>query len=132
MSLSAVEGIDLAFPVERHLNGQMRRGAETEEAEPPAGLYPRKPERPIPDDSCAEQRSRLSRRDASGQGIDPVRVGNRALSVSAVPIAAREGRRLAEILASRSAERANAAGRGDPANTHQIAELEARDARAQF
>ena len=90
MVLLAGEGEDLALPVKRDLDRQVRGGAESEEPEAAAGPDPREKQRAISDHPGAEQRRGVRRRKARRQPIRPARRRRHALGVSAVAVAAGE------------------------------------------
>src|SRR2546427_8811394 len=54
MGIAAREHEDLAPPMPRHLNSQMRRGTEAEQSEPLAGQHAREPQGAIPNDAGAQ------------------------------------------------------------------------------
>src|SRR5262249_16045097 len=124
--------IDLAAPVQRHLDREMRGRPEAEETEAPSRLDAGDPKRTVPDDPRAQKRRRVSRRESLRQPVHPARVRAEPLGIAAAPLAPREGCPLTQVLSSRAAETAYAAGRGVPSDADEVTRRKARGARSGF
>ena len=90
----AREGVHLAAPVPRDLDGEVGRGPEAEEAEPSARRDSGEPQRAVADDARrrAEGPLRVAG-NARRQRIRPARVGGEALRVAAVAVPTGESSR---------------------------------------
>ena len=129
MPLLAREGVHLAAPVSRHLDREVGRSPETEQAESSSRSDSRQLQGPVADDARAEQRGRFPGRESGRQRIHPARIRREPLRIAAVPVPPGERRRETEVLAAGDAERAASAGRSDPADPDAIAGAETRDSR---
>ena len=97
----AGDAVDLRAPVPRHLDGHVRGGAEPVDPQPLAGLDPRHPQRPEPDNARAQQRRGVQVRETLREPVDERFRRHDVLGVAAVHGPAGEIRAVAEVLASR-------------------------------
>ena len=98
MGIAAREHEDLASPMPRHLNGQMRRGTEAKQSQPLPGPHAREPQRAIPNDAGAQQRGGVRVVERPGQRIHVVGPRHQVLRVSPVHVIAGEHDLSAQVL----------------------------------
>ena len=82
-------------------------------------------ERPVADQTCTEEWSRLLDRIGVREREAVPLVGDHELRVAAINVVAREARQVAEVLRARAAESALAARPREPGDTHAGTRLEA-------
>ena len=120
------EGVDLAALVPRHLRHDVRRRAETVDAEMLrlAGHA----QRAVADQPGAEQRRGLDVGVEVRDREDEAGIRQRVVRIAAVEGVAGESREVAEVLAAGAAIGAGAAGGAEPGNADAVADRERRHA----
>ncbi len=129
--LAAREGVNLAAPVPRDLNAQVRARAEAVQPQPLAMLQIRQADRAVADDPRAEHRRDFHVAEAFRDGDGVVFVRGDVLGIAAVGGVAREQRRVAQVFLPVLAVDAGLVGPVQPGDADAVARLEARRARAE-
>jgi hypothetical protein len=122
VTLLAREDEHLAAEVSGDREDEVCRRTESEEPEPRASPRAGEPQRSIADHSGTEKRRGLPRREPRRQAVRRSGGSGHPLGVAAVPVAAREPRPPAEVLAAGRAERALAARLREPSDADAIAD----------
>jgi hypothetical protein len=112
--------IDLAVPVDSHLDSNMCRSSEPVEAQALAGLYLAQAQGSVADNSSTEERCGFLIREYFWNGIAKLLGDDYVLSVAAVYMIASEAGGFTEVLIFPLAERALTAGRIEPGNTEPV------------
>src|SRR5439155_12016976 len=112
-------------PVSGPLNRHVRRCAEAVKSQASARFDPGEPQRPEPDDSCAEQRRGLFIRESCWNGVHEIFRRNDVFRIAAIGTVAREHRVIAKIFRVCLAIFAGSIRPMKPGNANAVADLEA-------
>jgi hypothetical protein len=112
--------IDLAAPVDSHLDSNMSRSSEPVEAQALAGLYLAQAQGSVADNSGTKERCGFLIREYFWNGIGKFLGDDYVLSITAVHMIASEAGGFTEVLIFPQAEHALTAGRIKPGNTESV------------
>ena len=114
MGFASGRDIHVTLPRLQYGDGEVRRRAETEQANSLALLNPGNPKRAKADDAGTEKRGRVQVIKTFGQRENKIRTRDRIIRVSAIDAVPRISRRVTKIFKIMAAIPAAAVGSADP------------------